>query len=63
VCSRLTAAQVLEVARNLLNLPTANSTEFDQGTPHPVVEYMPEISRTVMGGSMRLGAPCGREGL
>lgn len=35
--------------------PGANSTELDEKTRHPVVIYMPEISRTHLGGTMRLG--------
>ena len=33
----------------------ANSAEFDSNTEHPVVIFMPEISKTHMGGTMRLG--------
>ena len=33
----------------------ATSTEFDEKTPHPIIIFMPEISRTHMGGTMRLG--------
>jgi CTP synthase len=33
----------------------ANSAEFDEATPHPVVVFMPEVSRTHLGGTMRLG--------
>jgi CTP synthase len=47
---------VINSARNRLGLSTANSTEFDQKTDHPVVIFMPEGDRTVMGGTMRLGA-------
>eukprot|EP00899_Mesostigma_viride_P026526 jgi/Mesvir1/7058/Mv09174-RA.1 len=47
---------VVEYARNVMNMPTANSTEFDANTVAPVVVFMPEISKTHMGGTMRLGA-------
>lgn len=47
---------VIEYARNVLGLKGANSTEFDEGTAHPVVLFMPEIDQKVMGGTMRLGA-------
>lgn len=47
---------VIEYARNVLSLQGANSNEFDEMAPHPVVIFMPEISTTVMGGTMRLGA-------
>ena len=33
----------------------ATSTEFDEKTPQPIIIFMPEISRTHMGGTMRLG--------
>lgn len=46
---------VIEVARNVLGWKDANSAEFNQQTPHPVIVFMPEISRTHMGGTMRLG--------
>ena len=31
-------------------------TEFDENTPHPAVVFMPEISETHLGGTMRLGS-------
>jgi hypothetical protein len=34
----------------------ANSVEFDASTPHPAVVFMPEVSKTHMGGTMRLGS-------
>ena len=34
---------------------TAQSTEFDKQAVNPVIIFMPEISRTHMGGTMRLG--------
>ena len=47
----------VEFARNALGLESANSTEFDPGTPHPVIDLM-ETQRDVTdkGGTMRLGA-------
>lgn len=33
----------------------ANSEELDPETPDPVIVYMPEISKTHLGGTMRLG--------
>ncbi len=47
----------IEVARNVLGLDDANSTEFDPETPYPVVDLLPEqrgVKR--MGATMRLGA-------
>ena len=55
VCLGLQVA-VIEYARNVLGLVGANSTEFDEDTPHPTVIFMPEGSRTHMGGTMRLGS-------
>ncbi|KZV79962.1 GATase-domain-containing protein, partial [Exidia glandulosa HHB12029] len=46
---------VVEWARNVLGLAGANSTELDEATPHPAIVFMPEISTTHMGGTMRLG--------
>lgn len=37
------------------NNPGAASAEFDNQASHPVVIFMPEISKTHMGGTMRLG--------
>lgn len=51
---------VIEFARTVCGLDGANSTEFDPGTPYPVIDILPE-QRTVQekGGTMRLGAyPC-----
>ncbi|CAA2979033.1 CTP synthase [Olea europaea subsp. europaea] len=46
---------VIEIARSVLGLERANSTEFDDKTPDPVVIFMPEGSKTHMGSTMRLG--------
>lgn len=46
---------VIEYARSVLGLTSANSTEFDPASPHPCVVFMPEVSKTHMGGTMRLG--------
>ena len=54
VCLGLQVATI-EFCRNVLDMEGANSTEFDEDTPHPVVVFMPEISKTHMGGTMRLG--------
>ena len=54
VCLGLQVATI-EFCRNVLGLDGANSTEFDEETPHPAVVFMPEISKTHMGGTMRLG--------
>ncbi|BFG31181.1 hypothetical protein CerSpe_174550 [Prunus speciosa] len=47
---------VIEFARSVLSLERADSTEFDEHTPNPVVVFMPEGSRTHMGSTMRLGS-------
>ena len=54
VCLGLQIATI-EFCRNVLDLENANSTEFDENTPNPAVVFMPEISKTHMGGTMRLG--------
>ncbi|XP_022749305.1 CTP synthase-like isoform X1 [Durio zibethinus] len=47
---------VIEYARSVLGLHDANSTEFDPKTTNPCVIFMPEGSKTHMGGTMRLGS-------
>ncbi|CAM6003214.1 unnamed protein product, partial [Sphagnum balticum] len=51
---------VIEFARNVANMPNANSTEFDVQTKYPVIDLMPEQHNVVLkGGTMRLGKyPC-----
>ncbi|OGT33500.1 MAG: CTP synthase [Gammaproteobacteria bacterium RBG_16_51_14] len=57
---------VIEIARNLAGLESANSTEFDQKTPHPVIALITEWmdadgsieqrdEDSDLGGTMRLG--------
>ncbi len=51
---------VIEVARSLAGLEGANSAEFDEACPHPVISTMPDQVDVVagerdMGGTMRLG--------
>ncbi len=51
--------EVIEFARNVAGLEMANSTEFEQDTPHPVIDIMPDQVGVDMGGTMRLGRwPC-----
>ena len=59
ICLGLQCATI-EFARNVLNLPDANSTEFHRDTPDPVVCLMnAQREVTQVGGTMRLGAyPC-----
>ncbi|KAI8343227.1 CTP synthase [Chlamydoabsidia padenii] len=46
---------VIEFARNVCNISNANSAEFFPDCENPAIVYMPEISKTHMGGTMRLG--------
>lgn len=51
---------VVEFARNICNLKGANSTEFAQNSPYPVIDVLPEqkvlLKEKRYGGTMRLGA-------
>jgi CTP synthase len=58
---------VIEYARNVANMPAANSTEFNTGTPYPIIalvtEWMTEQGTkeirnqtSHLGGTMRLGS-------
>jgi len=51
---------VIEFARNVCGLERANSSEFDETSPHCVIDLMPDQTGMVgSGGTMRLGAyPC-----
>ncbi|VEP14627.1 CTP synthetase [Hyella patelloides LEGE 07179] len=51
---------VIEWARNIAHLERANSSEFDEKTPNPVINLLPEQHDVVdLGGTMRLGLyPC-----
>ncbi len=51
---------VIEYARNVCGLEGAHSREFDEETPHAVIDLMPEqVGVETKGGTMRLGAyPC-----
>ncbi|MEC9146555.1 MAG: CTP synthase (glutamine hydrolyzing) [Candidatus Thermoplasmatota archaeon] len=55
VCLGLQIATI-EFCRNVLNIEGANSAEFDEDAPVHAVVFMPEISKTHMGGTMRLGS-------
>jgi CTP synthase len=47
---------VIEYARNVANIPEANSTEFDPKTKFPVIDILPEQKKIEgLGGNMRLG--------
>ena len=55
ICLGLQIATI-EFCRNVLNLTSANSTEFEDNPAYPAVIFMPEISKTHLGGTMRLGS-------
>lgn len=55
ICLGLQVATI-EFCRNVLNLTGANSTEFEDNPEYPAVVFMPEISKTHLGGTMRLGS-------
>lgn len=46
---------VIEFARNVCKISNATSIELDGNATDPVVIFMPEIDRTALGGTMRLG--------
>jgi len=46
---------VIEFARHVCDLPQASSVELHEQCADPVVIYMPEIDKTNLGGTMRLG--------
>jgi len=47
---------IIELARNVINLDEANSSEFDPKTPFPVIDLLPEQKKIkTKGGTMRLG--------
>jgi len=55
ICLGLQVATI-EFCRNVLGLEGANSTEFAENPEHAAVVFMPEISKTHLGGTMRLGS-------
>ncbi len=59
LCLGLQIATV-EFARNVVGIEEANSTEFNELTPDPIIDLMPEQKKiTRKGGTMRLGHyPC-----
>ncbi|KAA8907352.1 CTP synthase [Sphaerosporella brunnea] len=46
---------VIEYARNVCGMKDAHSVEISAETPDPVIIFMPEGSKTHLGGTMRLG--------
>ena len=55
ICLGLQVATI-EFCRHVLGISGANSTEFDDNPEFPAVIFMPEISKTHLGGTMRLGS-------
>ena len=56
VCLGMQVA-VIEFARNIAGMPGANSSEFDEQSPYPVIDLLPEQKLVEdKGGTMRLGA-------
>lgn len=55
ICLGLQIATI-EFCRNVLGMEGANSTEFEDNPDHAAVVFMPEISKTHLGGTMRLGS-------
>ena len=55
ICLGLQVAAI-EFCRNVLGMKDANSTEFDNNPGTAAVIFMPEISKTHLGGTMRLGS-------
>ncbi|KAJ2612254.1 CTP synthase ura7 [Coemansia sp. RSA 1365] len=55
ICLGLQVA-VIEFARNVCGMTDAHSAEFREECKTPAVVFMPEIDRTTMGGTMRLGS-------
>ncbi len=55
ICLGLQIATI-EFCRNVLGMKGANSTEFEDNPEHAAVVFMPEISKTHLGGTMRLGS-------
>ena len=51
---------VIEFARNVCDMPGANSGEFDDASPYKVIDFMPDQRGVVnKGGTLRLGSyPC-----
>mmetsp|Transcript_6422 Transcript_6422/g.10860 ORF Transcript_6422/g.10860 Transcript_6422/m.10860 type:complete len:683 (-) Transcript_6422:335-2383(-) len=47
---------VIEFARSVLGYTGAHSAEFDEEAQHNLIVFMPEGSRTHLGGTMRLGS-------
>ncbi|GJQ09160.1 hypothetical protein GpartN1_g5250.t1 [Galdieria partita] len=47
---------IIEIARNVVGMSDGSSEEFDSNASTKVIIYMPEIDKSRMGGTMRLGS-------
>ena len=55
ICLGMQVAAI-EFARNVANLQDANTTEFDENTPHAIFDYLPDQYEGIdLGGTLRLG--------
>lgn len=54
ICLGLQIAAI-EYARNVVGITDAESAEFNENAASPLIVFMPEISKTHLGGTMRLG--------
>lgn len=54
ICLGMQLAAV-EAVRDVYDQPNANSSELDENAPIKAVVYMPEVDKSKMGGTMRLG--------
>ena len=56
ICLGMQTATI-EFARNVCGMEGANSTEFDENTKYPLIDYLPEQYEGIkLGGTLRLGA-------
>lgn len=46
---------VIEFARHVCSMEGATSTELNEQAEYPIIMFMPEVDKTTMGGTMRLG--------
>ncbi|ATZ16961.1 CTP synthetase [Williamsoniiplasma luminosum] len=55
ICLGMQIASI-EFARNVLGLKDANSTEFNDATKNPIIDFIHGIDQNNLGGTLRLGA-------
>lgn len=54
ICLGMQIASI-EIARNVLGLADANSTEFNSATKEPIIDFIHGIDQANLGGTLRLG--------